>query len=313
MNIPTPAQAYWRQRDTLSDRREHLLALINAVGRPTDLPAYQWAHLMAFSLEFKPDLILELGRGWGNSTCAFTEVANQLKPHSCTVVSLGFSNVWMQQTSSKISQLVPETWFQPLQILQGDILTFEYKEILAGFDKILIFWDAHGYDIAECVLGQVLPEIVDRPHIVIMHDLSDMRYLPESNYEYGEYGLWKGNNWSGPRLKLGNIDTAVEQAIAVVDFTSRNKLTLHSSGHSFHTELSHNEAKIAELQEALGADLFSLNGHWSWFSLNEKPGPFTFPVFCPPRLESPQISLKTRLKIALKILLNRYPVDKFVS
>jgi len=313
MNISTPAQAYWRQRGTLSERREHLLALSDAVGRPTDLPTYQWAQLMAFGLEFRPDIILELGRGWGNSTCAFTEIANQLKPNSCTVLSLGFSNIWMQQTLPKIGQLVPETWFQPLQILQEDILTFDYKDMLAGFNRIMIFWDAHGYDIAECVLGRILPEIADRHHIVIMHDLSDVRYLPESNYEYGEFGLWKGNNWNGPRLKLGTIDTAVEQAVAIVDFTSRNKLSLYSSDHSFYTELGHDEAKIAELREALGDDLFSLNGHWHWFSLNEKPGPCTFPVFYPSKLVSPQIPLRIRLKIALKILLNRYPLDKFVS
>ena len=34
--------------------------------------------------------------------------------------------------------------------------------------------------------------------------------------------LWRGNDWSGPRVRLGHLDSCVEQAVAMVDFTSRN-------------------------------------------------------------------------------------------
>jgi hypothetical protein len=32
------------------------------------------------------------------------------------------------------------------------------------------------------------------------------------------------------------------------------------------------------MRELLGEELFSLQGHWFWFTLNERPGPYTFPA-----------------------------------
>ncbi len=321
--IPSPAQAYWNQRVLLSENHDRILALSKAVNRPSDLLPYQMAQLMAFAMEFAPDIILELGRGVGNSTCAFTQVAEWLKPHECNVLSLCLSDDWTRKTVPRLRKIVSEKWFQPLQALQSDILTFNYKTVLSDYNKILVFWDAHGFDVAECVLGGILPCIVDRPHVVIMHDLSDARYLSPSTKNYGENGLWKGNNWDGPRLRIGNIDTAVEQAVAIMDFTIRNSLKLHSADHSFHTELGDNLDKLSELQNLLTEDLFSLSAHWFWFSLNEGSGPYTFPRFQFSKTAKiskqgktielfDSHSLKTRLKLAIKILLYRYPIERFL-
>lgn len=319
INLPTPAQAYWNQRQMLSKNCHYILALSETVARPIDLHPSQWAQLMAFALEFAPDIILELGRGRGNSTCAFTQVAHWLKPHKCQVLSLCLSNFWEKETIPNIRQIVPDSWFQPLEALQTDILTFDFKTALAGFQKILIFWDAHGYEIAECVLGEILPCILNRHHVVIMHDLSDARYLPQLTEQYNNHRLWKGNNNEGLRVRIGTINSAVEQAVAIVDFTSRNKLPLHSADHDLHSEFNANIDKKTELQRRLGEHLFSLNAYWFWFSLNQGSGFYTFPRYCPPLAEKPQhsknntqISVKTRLKVALKVLLNRYPVDKFL-
>ncbi len=313
------ANAYWNQRFTLSKRRERMLQLIDAIGRPTDLAHFQWAQLMAFALEFKPDIILELGRGWGNSTCAFTEVAHWLLPHRCQVLSLCLSNDWEQRTIPKLSSVVSEDWFQPLQALRANILDFDFVQALTGFERVMVFWDAHGYDVAECILGQILPEIADRSHVVIMHDLTDARYMSKAHNQYGEYGLWKGNNWNGPMVRIGHILSPVEQTIAITDFTTRNKLTLYSADHDLHTNIGNNPVKMTELQQALGEKLFSLQAHWFWFSLNDTDRPYTFPKFNPPLVDSAMsqkqtnISLKTRLKIAVKILLNRYPAKKFLN
>ena len=48
------------------------------------------------------------------------------------------------------------------------------------------------------------------------------------------YGLWRGNDWSGPRIRLGHLDSCVEQAVAMVDFTSRNGVTLHTAAEDIH-------------------------------------------------------------------------------
>jgi hypothetical protein len=74
--LPTPATALWNQRGAIAAMRDHFEKMSAAIGHPTDLNLYQWAELGAFALEFRPDLILELGRELGNSTCCFIEVAN---------------------------------------------------------------------------------------------------------------------------------------------------------------------------------------------------------------------------------------------
>jgi hypothetical protein len=274
-----PALAYWNQRMALSGARERILELSRAVVRPTDLWPYQFAQLMAVSMEFEPDLILELGRGYGNSTCAFTEASN-LKQGRFRVLSLCKSLSWEEETLPRLQKAVGDAWFTPLQTFRADILDFDYQTALRGASRVLVFWDAHGFDVAECVLGAIMPLLAPIQHLVIMHDLSDTRCGSGQQLQYGDNGLWKGNDWSGTRLKLGIIDSVVEQSVAILDFATRNHLTLDSADHCFRTELSADQK--CEMLNVLGDSLFSLQGHWFYFSLNEHQGPYTFPRFAPP-------------------------------
>ena len=271
--------AYWRQRPVVKQNLPRIQALIKAVDGRTELTPYQWIQLMSMALEYKPDLILELGRGDGNSTCAYTEVANILKPDSCDVISLCLSEEWERKTLPRLKALMPPTWFEPLRTFVTDIQDFDYETTLADYQRVLIFWDAHGYDVAECVLGRILPLIHEQEHLVIMHDLSDGRVMPFLNYN--ESGLWRGNDWSGPRLMLGCINSCVEQAVSIVDFCSRNNLVLHSADQAINLFFDQEPDKSREMEGLLSPEMFQLQAHWYYFSLNESPGPFTFPVFDP--------------------------------
>ena len=282
MPIFSPAQAYWNQRVALSSARDRILALSQAVDQRSDLWPYQWAQLMAAALDFAPDVILELGRGKGNSTCAFTEASNSNNGRS-RVLSLCLSDSWERETLPRLRKIVPAAWFHALDAKRADILEFDYRKALSGAKRVLIFWDAHGFDIAECVLGEILPIVAPLEHLVIMHDLSDTRYSSDQQFEYGDHGLWKGNNWSGPRVKLGIIDSAVEQSIAALDFTTRNHLTLDSADHAFHTGLTPDQQM--EMKRILG-DLFETQAHWFYFSLNERSGPYKFPQFTRSRVSA---------------------------
>jgi hypothetical protein len=233
--------------------------------------------LVAAALEYKPDLILELGRNKGNSTCAFTEAANQLGPGRCRVISLCDSHSWELNRPAAVAAVVPGDWFKPLRTYSGNILDFDHESLLAGANRVLVFWDAHGFDVAECVLGRILPLLAQREHLVIMHDISDARYAAPESAEYGENPLWRGRAVPGARIRLGNIDSAVEQAVAIVDFANRNKLELHSADESIQTDLVANHYKLREIQEILGSEAFSPQAHWLYFSLNDHPGPYTFP------------------------------------
>lgn len=272
----SPARAYWNQRFVLAESYERILSLARAIDDSNELSLPQWAQLIALTLEFKPELILILGRANGSSLCAFTEAARHFSP-ACRVLSLDKSRSWHWQTRPRIRPLLPASWFEPVQALHTNILTFDYEQALRDYHRVLLFWDAPGYEVAGCVLGKILPLLLNRPHLVVMHDLSDARYLPGWYNHYGKFGLWKGKNNGRSKIKLGHIISPVEQAILITDFASRNQLTLHSADHDLHVELGSDPAKMEELSKLIGAPLFSLLAHWAWFSLNEHAGPYHFP------------------------------------
>jgi len=196
------------------------------------------------------------------------------------VVSLCLSDDWQRATRVRVSNIVPTSWFRPLEARIANILTTDMSDVLAGANRVLVLWDAHGYAVAGCVLGSILPMLRDRPHVVLIHDISDARYTSPP-FDYGGQSLWAGGvDGEGPRLLLGHLSSAVEQAVSILDFTSRNQLPLHSCEESLHGELS--APQVAELQGRLG-ELFSQIGHWCWLSLNEMPSdrPVYFPRFTP--------------------------------
>lgn len=282
----TPASAYWNQRNLLASCKQRLSDLSDAVNHQSDLNLYQWAQIAAMTLEFKPDLIIELGRGRGNSTCIFTESANLLGGKSaCQVTSLCLSFDFVSEVIPRLLErkLVSRSWFAPLDCWHTDILAFDYESLLKDKKRVLVFWDAHGFEVAGCMLGRILPQLVDKQHMVLMHDMSDQRYLGRESLSYNGERLWRGNNWEGPRVVLGNINSAVEQAVSISDFSARNGFELLSADHSNHTELKPYPEKTREMQRLLGDDFFQLQGHWFCFSLNNYKGPFTFPRYEAPK------------------------------
>lgn len=288
----SPAKAVWNWRNELSDTRDLFQLMYDAVDNPESLSPPQWGHLYTSVLEFAPDLIIELGRHFGNSTCVFTAAANRIG--NCKVVSLCRSTYWYDRTLERLKTVVPEQWFSPLDVRVTDILQVDMQAIISNHSRILILWDAHSHKIAEFMLGYVMPLLKSRQHIIVLHDISDLRY--NAGWEYGGKRLWRFGNDDEPtdhgtRVVLGHLSSAVEQVIPIVDFTSRNRLELKSADHSFYTEL--NEQQVLELSEKTNP-FFSRNGHWFWFSLNRQnlEAPIHFPAFNPtaPPLPAPSCS-----------------------
>jgi len=280
MPITSPAQALWNQRERIADNRDRIGALMSAVGRSTDLTPFQWAQLLAFALEFRPDLIIELGRERGNSTCCFLEAARLLAPSPCSVVSLCLTDLWQRETAPRLRPLCDVDWFARGRVLTQNLLTFDFAAALAQSRRCLLFWDAHGFDIAECVLGKVLPLLHGREHVVTLHDMTDLRYDGAPPADYDEHGLWKGERDSRGRFWIGSIASHVAQAISVVDFTTRNRIPLHPAAESLHALFKNDPVRTSELRRLLGDDLFSLSAHWFWFSTAEAPGRVVYPP-CP--------------------------------
>ncbi len=228
-----------------------------------NLSLMQATDLYGATIFFRPDVVVELGRGNGNSTCAFALATHRLG-HG-RVISLCNSYHWRRESLPKLAGVLP---VERVDAREADIVAADWAEIAGEAQRVLVFWDAHGHDIADAVFGGLMPLLAGRQHFVIMHDISDARYsLVEP---YNGRALWRGmDNYYAEegqrqRVVLGWINTIVDQAIPALDFCARNRIELHSADH--------------ELNEAGLLQRTGNQHHWAYFSLNEGSGPYTFPT-----------------------------------
>jgi SAM-dependent methyltransferase len=271
---------YYDSRLQIAQDAAILRQLIEAVAWTNDLWPSQWAQWYSVALGFKPDLILELGRGRGNSTAVFVQAAARLG--SAKVVSLCNSGDWTTQTAPKVKAVVDDRWFDSLDARMTDIINAaDYGEILGNHRRVLLLWDAHGFEIAEVVLGEILPRLRNREHLVIMHDITDNRYAGASPAYGGP--LWKGSEWQqrtgtwSAGVSIGWMNSIQDQIIAIADFSARNGLDVQSADHEYARFFSSHPDCAAEMRTILGEEWFSTIAQWAFFSLGESDRPLEFP------------------------------------
>jgi hypothetical protein len=274
------ARYYYEQRAQIAEDAAFLKTLGTAINAEYDLTPAQWAQWYAVALGFRPDLIVELGRSKGNSTALFCQAAWRLG--RTAVKSLCNSKDWTDESLSKITPLVPARWLDALDARVTDIRDVDYEALFTGSQRVLLLWDAHGFEIAEVVLGRILPLLATRSHLVLMHDISDNRYaaVPRS---YADQPLWKGSTWnagtgrSSAFVNIGWMTSLQDQVIAIADFAVRNDLEIGSADHEYAQFFGAHPESAAEMQRSLG-EFFSDSAHWAFFSLTGKEPPFHFPA-----------------------------------
>jgi cephalosporin hydroxylase len=181
------------------------------VDSPTlDLPLENWSVLYDLTVAFRPDVVLELGRGWGNSTCVFTEAAGVV---GCRVLSIGFDSehAWETRTAPRLAQVVDPDWFIPLTVLQDDITTLDFDSLLVGSTRTLVFWDAHGADVADAVFGRLMPALPAENKVVV----DDIWRMPE------QYGL-QAKYHAGPLWSL------FEEVLPLWNYLSERQIEFES-------------------------------------------------------------------------------------
>lgn len=274
------ARYYHEQRHAIVEDSAFLQQLMTAIGAAYDLTPAQWAQWYSVALGFRPDLIVELGRSKGNSTALFCQAASRLG--ATRVVSLCNSKDWSAETLPKLTPLVPAGWLDRLDARVTDILDVDYAQLFGDAKRVLVLWDAHGFEIAETVLGRILPLLANRSHLILMHDISDNRYaaVPRS---YEDQPIWKGSTWnrgtgrSTARVNLGWLTSLQDQVVAIADFAARNEIEIGSADHEYAGFFSARPRAADEMTRDLGDGLFSTSAHWAFFSLAGKAGPFHFP------------------------------------
>src|SRR4051794_36680040 len=106
-----------------------------------DLPIAQWHRLYELAVAQRPDLIIELGRGYGNSTVVLTEAANRV---GARLVSIGndVPPTWETVTRPKLEPVLGARWFDRLTTVQGQIQEQDFSPWLDGAERVVLFWDA---------------------------------------------------------------------------------------------------------------------------------------------------------------------------
>jgi hypothetical protein len=154
--------------------RERFAELAERVGAADNLPLEQWHRLYERAVAAAPDMIIEVGRGYGNSTVVLTEAAHEL---GVRVYSVGndvpptFANI----TWGKLRPVVGEAWRSPLILIQGDVRNYKPFEC----ERAFLFWDAHGPEVAETMLKRLIPAL-PRGSTVVVHDVC----TPQEAAEY---------------------------------------------------------------------------------------------------------------------------------
>ena len=260
-----------KQLPRLKATKSRLIKLAKEIDWINDLSLAQYAQLFITATEFNPDLIIEVGRGFGNSTAVLTEAANQLK--KTKVYSICLTSDWKLKTSPKLDNFLPKEWFLKLDAQIVNVFDVNFKKLVKDKKRILFFWDAHGWDVAELMLGKVLPLLQKKEHLILVHDISFFDSSSPSA-KYGDKGIWKG--YPGDEVKdlpyvtLGTISSPFEEVIALVDFASRNSIKIKSVQEEINQILKSDqefEKKFKELGKEMAQSASSIH----YFSLNDSP------------------------------------------
>ena len=290
------ARAIWDNRERIAQAlpqlRELRATLHDATGGPRDFVRQQWLQLASVVYAFKPDLIIELGRGYGNSTCAMSFAASLLAPAPCRILSLCLSTSFAEVSRPKLEPRFGSL-FAPLTALTGDISGRDFSADLASARRVFVFWDAHGYELAQDLLGGLFRELQDKPHLSVVHDMADLKYMDPDFRRHGSADKWAALGSAPPKYVLGDVGAQYEEGIALVDFFSRNALPFRSAESSYFDELS--EKQHRDLKAMFGDD-FSRYGFWYSFSLNERSDgqALTFPPRPTPSVAEPPPPAKKR-------------------
>jgi hypothetical protein len=275
-NFPLLINALRSHRDSISAAAGLLRSALSRVIDPDPVVFSEAVHWMALTLEFKPDIVLEIGRGRIHSTVAFGIAAKQLG--ACRVQSFGAAGDPLELV---LAAAEGAGWPSCVELINGVSSRHDFRRHIGSAKRPLVFWNSCGFDWADTVIAHILPSITNRPHLVICTDIWDSRFS-EMPSGYAGRPLWRGmedyllfriREERAP-LRLGWFATTVDHAIPLMDFCARNRIELHSPSMEF-AQLK--PEILAALREDLPEDMRCSPTGWSWFCLRTANPPYSFP------------------------------------
>jgi predicted O-methyltransferase YrrM len=236
--------------------------VLGLIETPGFLSAVQGCAIAAVADGYQADLILDLGTGAGNSAAVFS-----IARPDAAIYTFDFEDNWSLPAREQFTALGIGS---NVTSIAGDLTTIDFRSFVASARSILVFWDAHGFDVAAHILGHVMPLIAERRHVVICHDMSHIRFIPE--LDYGGKPFWRGlgafGDYPGKTAYtvLGWTVSNVDQVIPIIDFCIRNEMEFHSFDTDIH--INTDPAGVSTLARAM--ELTAMDAlHMGYFSMNE--------------------------------------------
>jgi hypothetical protein len=226
--------------DALEHLASELRAVLDLIDNPETLILRQALCLAALCLERKPDVVLDLGTGKGNSASVFSIVGKALANlgHNLTVHTFDTQDRWNAETAPILDPAITKRVVPHV----GDLTQFDFFPVLEPARSVVVFWDAHGYAVADTVLARIMPLLAERPHVVVCHDILDNRFLPERR-PYGGLPFWRGmdyfyNKRTTTEINIGWLSAIVDQILPLTDFCYRNHIEIRSFDYAIQHELA---------------------------------------------------------------------------
>jgi predicted O-methyltransferase YrrM len=206
------------------EKLQQIDRILKVVDSPDDFTPLQGYAIAAIAQARKAELILDLGTGLGNSAAVFGQIGGGAK-----TLTFDFDDKWTRITLPKLLA----AGFNPnVTPVVGDITKLDFTSIISDARSVVLFWDAHGFAIADLVFAHIMPLIADRQHIVVCHD---MTYAPAAfSLDYDGKTIWKGTDaFYAPNSNMAYIVTGwaisfAEQVVSIFDFCQRNDIEFHS-------------------------------------------------------------------------------------
>lgn len=234
-------------------------SIMEQVNDPSNLNLLQALILAAAVYELRPEIIIDLGTGMGNSCGVFGSISRRIDTRVHTFdIYPRFPEILTKLKEPFRAEIAERV------IAHGDITQCNFEDILSRASSVVLFWDAHGFDVAQHVLSVVLPMLADRRHVVLCHDMSDNRYATSKSYDGKP--IWGVTAVQTAFVNTSWVCTHAAQAIAILDFCWRNDLELHSVDRELQ-ESTDPEQRRAFLDKAGLPE--GLSAHMGYFSVSE--------------------------------------------
>jgi hypothetical protein len=143
---------------------ERLRPLYRMMDFPEEMPFSDWLMLYSLTLQHGPRRVVEIGRGFGSSTCVFAEAAHAL---GASFVSYDLEHGQWAATLPKVVRMMGKGWL-PREGLAGvDFMLVHPKQVVPGGERTLLFLAPHDRDHASHIVTHIFPRLGPEDLIIV--------------------------------------------------------------------------------------------------------------------------------------------------